>query len=209
MLASTVTASSRKAMASTRLGAAAVIGYPSSRLASSSALIAEISASTASTSVPVCTQRRTTCQRPGRTAAAPTGRPRREVDIGAMQFALRAPAASLAAPPCLLHQRPGQQLLRAAEPGPPADAAAPTTTAWTDSTDRSCVYSSHKIMPSSAMSISNSQCACHRGERGQTRHRQSILRRWLTTSVHACGTVIWPPTPPEHTNTVSPARRLR
>ena len=60
MLASTVTASSRKAMASTGLGAAAVIGYLSSRLASSSALIAEISATTASTSAPVCTQRRTT-----------------------------------------------------------------------------------------------------------------------------------------------------
>ena len=31
------------------------------------------------------------------------------------------------------------------------------------------------------MSINNSQCACHRGERGQTRHRQPMLRRWLTT----------------------------
>jgi hypothetical protein len=27
------------------------------------------------------------------------------------------------------------------------------------------------------MSINNSQCACHRGERGQTRHRQPMLRR--------------------------------
>ena len=71
MFASTVTASSRKATASTGLGAAAVIGYRSSRLASSSALIAEISASTASTSAPVRTQRRTTS-----TSAAGTYRSR-------------------------------------------------------------------------------------------------------------------------------------
>jgi hypothetical protein len=31
------------------------------------------------------------------------------------------------------------------------------------------------------MSINNSQCACHRAERGPTCHRQSMLRRWLTT----------------------------
>jgi hypothetical protein len=30
------------------------------------------------------------------------------------------------------------------------------------------------------MSINNSQCACHRGERGQTRHRQPMLPRWHT-----------------------------
>ena len=47
----------------------------------------------------------------------PTGRLRREVDIRAVRFALHAPTASLAAPPCLLHQRPGQQQLRIAEPG--------------------------------------------------------------------------------------------
>jgi hypothetical protein len=60
MFANTVTASPRKASPTTGLGAATVIGCPSSRLASSSALIAETSASTASTSAPVSTQRRTT-----------------------------------------------------------------------------------------------------------------------------------------------------
>ena len=119
MFANTVTASPRKASARTGLGAAPVIGYLSSRLASSSALIVEISASTASTSVPVCTQRLTTSS-----SAAGTyrSRPRPAVfgakyDIGAVRFALGAPAAGLAAPPCLLHQRPGQQRLRFAQPG--------------------------------------------------------------------------------------------
>src|ERR1700682_543591 len=163
MLASTVTASPRKAMASTGLGAAAVIGYVSSRLARSSALIAEISATTASTSVPVCTQRCTTSISAGGTHRS------------------RPPAAQ----PCPNAVSPPPAPRPAAAPrrraGPPSDAAAPATTAWTDSIDRSCVYSSHKMMPASAMSITNSQCACHRGERGQTRHRQSMLRRWLTT----------------------------
>lgn len=60
MFASTVTASARKNPASTTLGVAAVIGYLSSRLASSSALIAEISASTASTCSPRAKLARTT-----------------------------------------------------------------------------------------------------------------------------------------------------
>ena len=119
MFANTVTASSRKASPTTGLGAAAVIGYPSSRLPSSSALIAETSASTASISVPVCTQRpHHIQQRRGHVPQPPpTSRLRREVDIGAMRFALGAAAAGLAAPPGLFHQRPGQQQLRVAQPG--------------------------------------------------------------------------------------------
>ena len=60
MLASTITASARAQPASTALGAAAVIGWLSSRRASNSALIAEISASTASTCSPRARPARTT-----------------------------------------------------------------------------------------------------------------------------------------------------
>jgi hypothetical protein len=62
MLASTVTASARKDPVNPALGAA-VIGYLSSRLASSSVLIAEISASTASTCSPRARPARTTATR--------------------------------------------------------------------------------------------------------------------------------------------------
>ncbi len=63
MLASTVTASARNDPASTALDEAAVISYLSSRRASSSVLIAEISASTASTCSPRATLARTTATR--------------------------------------------------------------------------------------------------------------------------------------------------
>jgi hypothetical protein len=62
MLASTVTASARRNPVGTTLGAA-VIGYLSSRLASSSALIAETSASTASTCSPRAKPARTRATR--------------------------------------------------------------------------------------------------------------------------------------------------
>jgi hypothetical protein len=63
MLASTVTASARKDPVNPELGATTVIGYLSSRLASSSVLIAEISASTASTCSPRARLTRTTATR--------------------------------------------------------------------------------------------------------------------------------------------------
>ena len=69
MLASAATASARAGPAST----AALTGYRSSLRASSSALIAEISASTASTSVPRRRQRRTA---PASAAGTYLARPR-------------------------------------------------------------------------------------------------------------------------------------
>ena len=114
MLASAATASARAGPART-----APTGYRSSLRASSSALIAEISASTASACSPRCRQRRTTPARaaghvPGPAAA---GRARGEVGIRAVRLAALAPAARPAAPAPLLGQRPGQHLLHVAEPG--------------------------------------------------------------------------------------------
>jgi hypothetical protein len=63
MLASTVTASARNDPVNTARGVAAVTGYLSSRLASSSVLIAEISASTAPTCSPRARPARTTATR--------------------------------------------------------------------------------------------------------------------------------------------------
>ena len=115
MLASAATASARAGPAST----AALTGYRSSLRASSSALIAEISASTASTSVAPA---QVTAHHPGQRGRhvpgpATAGRARGEVGIRAVRLAVRAPAAGPPAPAPLLGQRPGQHLLDVAEPG--------------------------------------------------------------------------------------------
>ena len=211
MFANTVTASPRKGSPTTGLGAGAVIGYRSSGLASSSALIAEISASTAlhlGTGAHAAAHHLDQCgghvpQPPPSQRSSARSRHRGRA-VRPRRTGSRPCRTAGSAPPAT---RPTAAPRRRA--GPPADAAAPATTGWTDSTDRSCVYSSHKIMPASAMSINNSQSACHRDERGKTRHRQPMLPAGSPRSVHARATVIWPVSPPEHTNTMSPPRRLR
>ena len=205
MFANTVTASSR-ASPTTGLGAAAVIGYPSSRRASSSVLIAEISASTAArlsvrshAAAHHLQQRRGHIPRP-----PPTSRLRREVDIGAMRFALGAAAAGLAAPPGLFHQRPHQQ--PCTSPSRATSRRRRSNSVRVDTLDRSflCVIITQEYVaarhddqqpriarvtaPSAANPSADNRCR----------------RTGSPRSVHASGTVIWPLTPPEHTNTVSP-----
>ena len=146
MLASAATASARAGPAST----AALTGYRSSLRASSSALIAEISASTASISL---APPQVVAHRPGQgrrhvPRPAPAGRARGEVGIRAVRLPVRAPAAGPAAPARLLGQRPGQHLLHVAEPGRQLRGAGPAAAA----SDRPpeivlVLHSSHKSMP--------------------------------------------------------------
>ena len=156
MFASTITASPRKSSARTGLGAAAVIGYRSSRRASSSVLIVEISASTASTSAPVARSGAPhPAAPPARTAAAPgppssarsthRGRAVRPRHSGS-QPCRTAGSAPPATRPAASPPRPA---------GSPADAADPTASAWTPSTNPSCVYLSHKSMAPLGMTIND------------------------------------------------------
>ena len=213
MLANTVTASAREAPASTGLGAAAVIGYPSSRRASSSALIAEISASTALDLLTAYAAARAPPPPapPAHTAAAPDQPFRREVDVGAVRFALGAAAAG----------RPHRRVCSTSDPvstssarrpaAPPADAAAPATPASTRSTDRSCV--SFITQEYVVTRHDNQQPRIARvtpPSVGQTPRTDNRCRRTggSPRSVHDRGTVTCPPTPPAHTNTVSPRPAL-
>ena len=212
MLANTVTASSRKASPSTGLGAAAVIGYPSSRLPSSSVLIAETSASTASISVTGMhaaahhiQQRRGHIPQP-----PPTSRLRREVRHRGHAVRPRRSGSR----PC----RSGGSVPPATRPAaaPPSPSRATSrrrrsNSVRVDTLDRSflCVIITQEYVaarhddqqpriarvtaPSAANPSADNRCR----------------RTGSPRSVHASGTVIWPLTPPEHTNTVSPARRLR
>ncbi len=176
MLASTATASARAGPGKT----APVTVYSSSRRASSSALIAEISASTASTCSPRLRWPRTVSTSPAGTyPAAPargfagrsrhTGRvaPRRRT--GSRPCRTGAPARPVTRPAPAPHRRSGR----------PGRGGGPTAAAVTSPGDRSCVHSSHKSVPLSATAINNPDRPDQRVEPGQPLRRQPAGRRRL------------------------------
>ena len=118
MFATTCTASVRAAPANTTSDAAAGTGHRSSRRASSSALIAEISAITAATCSPRASHARTAATSPAGTYRA---RPRPagfgvKYDVRAVRLSGRAAAPRPPAPAGLFAQRPHQHLLHVGQP---------------------------------------------------------------------------------------------
>src|SRR6266702_2612205 len=210
MFASAATASARAGPDKT----AAPTGYDSSRRASSSALIAEISASSCSISSPLRRYRRTT---PARDAGTYRSRPRAAV------FGAKKAYGPCGSPPA--HRQPGlphRRVCSVSEPdstcsAPPSRAArarrrdssrrvdrparpAPISFFCSVITKEYAVARHYDQRPCSARVAAPSAAS----PSADSRPDPGGSRR----SVHACGSVIWPLTPPAQTNTVSAPRRL-
>src|SRR6266852_4650690 len=212
MLASAATASARAGPDRT----AAPTGYRSSRRASSSALIAEISASSCSISSPLRRYRRTTA---ARDAGTYLSRPRAAV------FGAKKAYGPCGAPPA--HRQPALPHRRVCSVSEPDStcSAPPSRVARARRRD-----SSRRVgMPARPVPVSFSFfCSFITKEYVAARHdsqRPCTARVSAPSaaspssdsrpgpggsprSVHACGSVIWPLTPPAQTNTVTAPRRL-
>ena len=126
-----------------------------------------------------------------------------------MRLAAGAPAARLAAPARLLGQRPGQHLLHVAEPG--RRRAAPGQQLPRGQAPEIVLVCFHhtrvcrcQAPQSTTFGSHGSACRAPASPSADSRRGSGGSPR----SVHACGSVICPLTPPEHTNTVSAPRRL-
>src|SRR5216684_144126 len=210
MLASAATASARAGPDRT----AAPTGYRSSRRASSSALIAEISASSCSISSPLRRYRRTT---PASDAGTYRSRPRAAV------FGAKKAYGPCGSPPA--HRQPGlphRRVCSVSEPdstcsAPPSRAARARRR---DSSRRvgmparpvSFLFFCSFITKEYAAARHDNQRPCTARVAAPSAASPSADSRpgpgGSPRSVHACGSVIWPLTPPAQTNTVSAPRRL-
>src|SRR5208283_3600900 len=210
MLASAATASARAGPHRT----AASTGYRSSLRASSSALIAEISASSCSISSPLRRYRRTT---PARDAGTYLSRPRAAV------FGAKKAYGPCGSPPA--HRQPALPHRRVCSVSEPdSTCSAPPSRA---ATARRRDSSRRVVMPARPAS-SGFFCSLITKEYAAARHddqRPCSARVAAPSavspsadsrpgpagsprSVHACGSVICPLSPPAQTNTVSAPRRL-
>src|SRR5216684_312232 len=210
MLASAATASARAGPDRT----AAPTGYFSSLRASSSALIAEISASSCSISSPLRRYRRTT---PASDAGTYRSRPRAAV------FGAKKAYGPCGSPPA--HRQPAlphRRVCSVSEPdstcsAPPSRAARARRR---DSSRRvgmparpvSFLFFCSFITKEYAAARHDDQRPCTARVAAPSAASPSADSRpgpgGSPRSVHACGSVIWPLTPPAQTNTVSAPRRL-
>jgi hypothetical protein len=210
MLATAATASARAGPDRTT----ALTGSDSSRRASSSALIAEISASSCSISSPLRRYRRTT---PARGAGTYLSRPRAAV------FGAKKAYGPCGSPPA--HRQPGlphRRVCSVSEPdstcsAPPSRAARARRR---DSSRRvgmparlvSSSFFCSLITKEYAVARHDNQRPCSARVAAPSAASPSADSRPVPggspRSVHACGSVICPLTPPAQTNTVSAPRRL-
>ncbi len=210
MLASAATASARAGPDKT----AALTGQDSSRRASSSALIAEISASSCSISSPLRRYRRTT---PASDAGTYLSRPRAAV------FGAKKAYGPCGSPPA--HRQPGLPHRRVCSVSEPDSTCSPPPSRAASARRRD---SSRRVGRPARPASSSFFCSFITKEYAAARHddqRPCSARVAAPSaaspsadsrpdpggsprSVHACGSVIWPLNPPAQTNTMSAPRRL-
>jgi hypothetical protein len=210
MFANTVTASRRADPVNTAVGMAALTGYLSSRRDNNSALIAEISASTACTCSPCPIRARTASTRPDGTYLSPL----RPAVLGA-KYAY-GPCGSPAA-----QRQPTLPQRRVCCTSDPASTCSTSPSRNANRRRRPTKLRVDTMERSFLCLLITQECVASRHDNQQPRIARVTTFRAANPSVdNRCrcgasprsvqdrGSVICPPTPPEQTNTASPPRRL-